>query len=126
MNGSYCKSYSSSNGQGTPRHNMGPTALFDKSFIQGLSLDESVWFDNFFIANVCPIFFAETLADLDKSTESRSPEDEVRIIADKFPERSGRPNAHHVHIGFAEASHIFSTTSFQSSHYESLLCLSEF
>lgn len=79
-----------------PRNNMGPTALFDKSFIQGLSLDESVWFDNFFIANVCPIFFAETLADLDKSTESRSPEDEVRIIADKFPERSGQPNAHHV------------------------------
>jgi len=75
---------------------MGPTALFDKSFIQGLSLDESVWFDNFFISNVCPIFFVETLADLGKSTQSRSPEDEVRIIADKFPERSGQPNAHHL------------------------------
>lgn len=75
---------------------MGPTTLFDKSFLQSLSLDESVWFDNFFISNVCPIFFAETLADLSKKMKvDRSPEDEVRIIAAKFPESSGHPNVHH-------------------------------
>jgi hypothetical protein len=36
---------------------MGPIALFDKSFIQSLSVDESVWFDHFFMPVVCPIFF---------------------------------------------------------------------
>ena len=46
---------------------MGPIALFDKSFLQSLSLDESVWFDHFFFVNVCPIFYGETLADLDKT-----------------------------------------------------------
>jgi hypothetical protein len=28
---------------------MGPITLFDKSFIQSLSLDEAVWFDKFFM-----------------------------------------------------------------------------
>jgi hypothetical protein len=35
---------------------MGPIALFDKSFLQAISLDESVWFDHFFLAVVCPLF----------------------------------------------------------------------
>jgi len=75
---------------------MGPITLFDKSFLQSLSLNESVWFDHFFITNVCPIFFIETLADLSKSFEDdRSPEDEVRIIADKYPELNSQPCAHH-------------------------------
>ncbi len=82
---------------------MGPIALFDKSFLQSLSVDESVWFDNFFIANVCPIFHAETLADLKKSTKhGRTPEEEVGVIANKFPEKSGSPNAYHVSICLAE------------------------
>lgn len=75
---------------------MGPIALFDKSFIQSLSLDESVWFSHFFITNVCPIFYVETLADLGKGkSQARDPEDEVRIIADKFPELNSAPSAHH-------------------------------
>ncbi len=45
---------------------MGPSALFDKSFLQSLSVDESVWFDHFFSANISPLFYIETLADLDK------------------------------------------------------------
>ncbi len=74
---------------------MGPISLFDKSFIQSVSVDESVWFDNYFLANICPIFYVETLADLEKSVRNgRSPEQEVRIIADKFPEH-GTPNAFH-------------------------------
>ncbi len=76
---------------------MGPITLFDKSFIQSLNVDESVWFDHFFPSNICPLFYAETLADLEKSVRSgRTPEQEVRIISDKFPEMHGTPNAEHV------------------------------
>ena len=75
---------------------MGPITLFDKSFLQSLSLDESVWFDHFFLVNICPLFFVETLADLKKRREGRrAPEDEVRIIADKTPESGGGVNAFH-------------------------------
>ena len=78
---------------------MGPIALFDKSFLQSLSLDESVWFDHFFLANICPLLFVETLADLAKCVRSgRTPEQEVRIIADRFPEMHGTPNAFHIDL----------------------------
>ena len=73
------------------------STLFDKSFLQSLSLDESVWFDQFFLANVCPLFYVETLADLNKPPRpGMRPEDEVSIIADKFPHVHGAPNLHHV------------------------------
>ena len=76
---------------------MGPITLFDKSFIQSLSVDESVWFDHFFYSNVCPLFYVETLGDLSKSVrEGRTPEQEVGIIANKFPEMHGSPNIQHV------------------------------
>lgn len=75
---------------------MGPIALFDKSFLQSLSVDESVWFGHYFMPVVCPLFFVETLADLEKKVRpGRSPEDEVRIIADKFPDLSANPCVHH-------------------------------
>ncbi len=83
---------------------MGPTALFDKSFLQSLHVDESVWFDRFFSANVCPLFYVETLADLEKSNLSngRTPERLVGIIAEKTPEVSGSPNVHHQHLCISE------------------------
>jgi hypothetical protein len=75
---------------------MGPIVLFDKSFLQSLSIDESVWFGHFFIPVVCPLFYVETLADLEKAVrEGRTPEQEVGIIAAKFPELSGGPCVHH-------------------------------
>lgn len=75
---------------------MGPNALFDKSFLQCLSLDESVWFDHYFYGLVCPLFYVETLADLEKAVrEGRTPEAEVGIIADKFPEMYAVPSVHH-------------------------------
>lgn len=78
---------------------MGPITLFDKSFIQSLSVDESVWFDHFFISNICPLFYVETLADLEKSTRAgRTPEQEVGLIADKFPDLGGNPSAHHAEL----------------------------
>jgi hypothetical protein len=75
---------------------VGPIMIFDKSFLQSLSVDESVWFDHFFLSVVTPIFYIETLADLSKPARgSRSPETEVRIIADKFPDMHGTPCMHH-------------------------------
>jgi hypothetical protein len=82
---------------------MGPIALFDKSFLQMLSVDEAMWFDHFFIANICPLFYVETLADLEKVTKSgRSPEDEVRVIADKTPYMGGGPCVYHGTLCLAE------------------------
>lgn len=83
---------------------MGPITLFDKSFLQSLSVDESVWFDHFFLPVVCPLFFVETLADLTKqqrSGSSRTPEEEVRVIADKTPVLSGAPCVHHSQLCIA-------------------------
>ena len=74
---------------------MGPITLFDKSFLQSLHVDESVWFDNFFYPVICPIFYVETLADLKKPKLRRSPEEEVGIIANKFPEMHCAPILHH-------------------------------
>lgn len=75
---------------------MGPIALFDKSFLQSLSLDESVWFDQFFIPNISPLFYVETLADLDKEmSRGRAAEQVVGNIAEKSPQLSGAPNVHH-------------------------------
>src|SRR5258705_7856842 len=47
---------------------MGPITLFDKSFLQAISLDEAVWFDRFFMPVVCPVFYVETLGDLGKES----------------------------------------------------------
>lgn len=81
---------------------MGPITLFDKSFLQSLSIDESMWFDHHFLTNICPMFYVETLGDLDKSVrEGRTPEQEVGIIASKFPEMHGSPNAHHSTLSLA-------------------------
>jgi hypothetical protein len=75
---------------------VGPIALFDKSFLQSLTVDESVWFGHFFMPVVCPLFFVETLADLEKDVRgTRTPEQEVRIVAEKFPDQSAKPCAFH-------------------------------
>lgn len=79
---------------------MGPAATFDKSFLQNLTVDEAVWFDMYFIPVITPLFFVETLADLEKERirPGRTAEDEVRIIAEKTPELSAAMNVHHVTI----------------------------
>jgi len=77
----------------------GPVLLFDKSVLQALSVDESVWFDNFFTCLICPLFYVETLADLSKSFKSgRNPESEVRRIASKFPDMGGTPSVGHLEL----------------------------
>jgi len=78
---------------------MGPVALFDKSFLEALNPDQAVWFDHFFLANVCPLFYVETRNDLAKEHSSRgTPEELVARIAYKFPDFSGSPNVHHATI----------------------------
>ncbi|MES2930780.1 MAG: hypothetical protein V4665_03275 [Patescibacteria group bacterium] len=73
----------------------GPTLIFDKSALQGLSADESMWLENFFITNITPLFFVETLADLEKEVRlGRTPEDIVGSIAHKTPDM-GCVNVHH-------------------------------
>ena len=74
----------------------GPIALFDKSFLQSLSVDESVFFDHFFLSVICPLFYVETLADLEKAIrQGRTPEQEVGMAAQKFTEMSGHPCVRH-------------------------------
>ena len=71
---------------------MGPITLFDKSFLQALSTDEAVWFDNFFYPVIAPLFYIETLADLwKKPREGKTAEQEVGIIAAKTPQMRGGP-----------------------------------
>lgn len=61
-------------------------------------MDEAVLYDHFFLSNICPIYFIETLADLDKIIKSgRSPEEEVSRLALKTPE-NGQPNKFHIEI----------------------------
>lgn len=81
---------------------MGPIVLFDKSFRQSISLDESVWFSHFFTPIVYPLFYVETLADLAKEPQKGiTSEDIVRRIAKKFPDTSGSPCAFHLNMGLA-------------------------
>lgn len=81
---------------------MGPIALFDKSFLQSLSVDESVWFDHFFLANISPLFYIETLADLDKEmSRGKTAEQVVGNIAEKAPQMSGVPNISHLELVLA-------------------------
>ena len=73
----------------------GPILLFDKSVLQSLSVDEAVWLDTFYFPCITPLFFTETLADLEKEVQKgRSPEEVVGNLAEKTP-IGGAINAHH-------------------------------
>ena len=81
---------------------MGPITVFDKSALQALNMDEAVWFEAFFLANVTPVFYVETLADLEKEVaEGKSPESIVGALAAKTPSDAA-PNVHHRHLISAE------------------------
>ncbi len=74
---------------------MGPIIIFDKSALESLNPDEAVWLDTFYTANITPLFFIETLADLEKEVrKGRTPEQVVGSLAYKTPEE-GKPNVHH-------------------------------
>lgn len=87
------------------RDQMGPILIFDKSFLQSLNMDEAVWLDNFFLTNITPLFFVETLADLEKEVgRGKAPEAVVGNIAMKTPDLSVKPNVHHRELLAAELS----------------------
>jgi len=81
---------------------VGPIILFDKSVLQSLTIDESVWFDTFYLPSITPIFFVEVLADLEKEVQKGStPEQVVGNLADKSP-TGGGVNVHHHRLSVAE------------------------
>jgi len=78
---------------------MGPALVFDKSTLESLNVDESLWLDHFFICNITPLFYVESLADLDKnSSDKRSSETLVRDLANKTPDEGAANIAHHTLI----------------------------
>ncbi len=81
---------------------IGPLLIFDKSIIQSLTVDESVWLDAHYKGIITPLFFVETLADLSKEMKSgRTPENVVGNIAEKVS-IGGPPNVHHSTLCLAE------------------------
>jgi hypothetical protein len=74
----------------------GPIIIFDKSALQALSIDEAALFGQFYRVNLTPLFFVETLADLEKKVSvGRTPEQAVGTIASKTANLTADPNAHH-------------------------------
>jgi len=75
---------------------MGPIIIFDKSALESLNPNEAMWLDNFYLTNIVPIFFIETLADLEKEVaRGRTPESVVGSLAYKTPDMNSKPNVHH-------------------------------
>lgn len=84
---------------------MGPITLFDKSFLEMLNVDEAALFDALFSANICPIFYTEVLADLDKEPPGeRSQEKIVADLARKTPVMHSTPNVLHATMCLTELS----------------------
>lgn len=81
---------------------MGPMIVFDKSTLQSLNVDEACWLDAFYLPIITPLFFVETLADLEKQViKGRTPEQVVGNLADKTPP-SACANVHHTTICISE------------------------
>lgn len=82
---------------------IGPILIFDKSTLQSLNPDEAVWLDNFFMTNITPLFYIETLADLEKEVRAgKTPEQVVGEIAYKTPDMQSNPNMHHLSLIWGE------------------------
>ena len=82
---------------------MGPLTLFDKSFLEMLNVDEAALFDALYSTVICPIFYTEVLADLEKvAPGTRSPEKVVQDIARKTPVMHSTPNMLHAGMCLAE------------------------
>ena len=75
---------------------MEPMLIFDKSFLESLNPDEAAWLDNFFRTCITPLFFIETLADLEKEVRrGRTPEQVVGSLAYKTPDMNSHVSPHH-------------------------------
>src|SRR5207302_6257242 len=73
--------------------------------LESLNPDEAMWLDNFFLSNITPLFYIETLADLEKQVRSgRTPEQIVGNLAYKTPDMSSKCNIHHMTLLAGELS----------------------
>lgn len=78
---------------------MWPTLIFDKSCLQSLNADEAMWLDQFFSTNITPLFYIETLADLEKGVgKGKTPEELVWMLAYKTPDMNTSVNTHHLSL----------------------------
>lgn len=74
----------------------GPITIFDKSALQSLSVDDAVLFGQFYRSVITPLFFVETMADLEKEVANgKTPEQVVGTIAAKTANLTADPCAHH-------------------------------
>lgn len=74
----------------------GPITIFDKSALQALNVDQAALFGQFYRVNLTPLFFVETLADLEKRVrEGQTPEEVVGSIARKTANLTADPNVYH-------------------------------
>lgn len=94
----------------------GPVVIFDKSTLEGLSVDESVLFDHFYRANIPPIFFIECLADLEFEIKRRkrmsgTPEQLVASLAERTPDSQSSVNMYHMRVLEEEMSGRFHLAS---------------
>jgi len=81
----------------------GPILIFDKSALQCLNPDQAHWMDNFFMSNITPFFYIETLADLEKEVKAgKTSEQVVGEIAAKSPDMQAVPNVYHLTLIWAE------------------------
>ena len=90
----------------------GPVLIFDKSTLEGLSVDESVLLDNFYRSNIPPIFFVECLADLEFEIKRRkrmkgTPEQLVASLAERTPDSQSSVNMYHIGVLQEELSGMF-------------------
>jgi hypothetical protein len=81
----------------------GPVVIFDKSTLEGFSVDESVLLDHFYRANIPPIFFVECLADLEfefkrRKRMSGTPEQLVASLAERTPDSQSSVNMYHLRV----------------------------
>jgi hypothetical protein len=82
---------------------MEPMLIFDKSFLESLNPDEAVWLDNFFSTCVTPLFFIETLADLEKEVRrGRTSEQVVGSLAYKTPDMKSHVSPLHTRMLLSE------------------------
>ena len=94
----------------------GPVLIFDKSTLEGLSVDESVLLDHFYRANIPPIFFVECLADLEFEIKRRkrmtgTPEQLVASLAERTPDSQSSVNMYHLRVLAEEISGRFDLAS---------------
>lgn len=82
---------------------MGPMTLFDKSFLEMLSVDEASIFDMLYMTIISPVFITEAIADLSKVPPgSRTVEKIVSDLASKSPSFHSYPNVEYTRLCLGE------------------------